>query len=82
MIETKTFEVTGMKCGHCAQQIEGALRVSRGIKSVKANHEAGTVEVQYDEATITPDSIMKIVAVSYTHLISSIRVVNSILNKR
>lgn len=61
MIETKTFEVTGMKCGHCAQQIEGALRVSRGIKSVKANHEAGTVEVQYDEATITPDSIKKIV---------------------
>ena len=61
MIETKTFEVTGMKCGHCAQQIEEALRVSRGIKSVKANHEAGTVEVQYDKATITPDSIKKIV---------------------
>lgn len=50
-----------MKCGHCAQQIEGALRVSRGVKSVKANHEAGTVEVQYDKATITPDSIKKIV---------------------
>lgn len=50
-----------MKCGHCAQQIEGALRVSRGVKSVKANHEAGTVEVQYDEAIITPNSIKKIV---------------------
>lgn len=61
MIETKTFEVTGMKCGHCAQQIEGALRVSRGIKSVKANHETGKVEVQYDGGTITPDSIKKIV---------------------
>lgn len=61
MIETKTFEVTGMKCGHCAQQIEAALRVSRGIKSVKADHEAGTVEVQFDGSTITPDSIKKIV---------------------
>ena len=61
MMETKTFEVTGMKCGHCAQQIEGALKVSRGIKSVKANHDAGTVEVQYDDATITPNSIKKIV---------------------
>lgn len=50
-----------MKCGHCAQQIEGALRVSRGIKSAKANHETGKVEVQYDGGTITPDSIKKIV---------------------
>lgn len=61
MIETKTFEVTGMKCGHCTQQIEAALRLARGVKSVKANHEAGTVEVQYDGGTITPDSIKKIV---------------------
>lgn len=39
------FNVKGMMCGHCSARIEKSLLAHEGITGVKADHTAGTVEV-------------------------------------
>jgi copper chaperone len=56
MIE-KTFNVSDMSCGHCKAAVEGELNKLSGVKEASADIERGTVEVSYDEGTVTTEDL-------------------------
>lgn len=45
----KTFNVSGMKCSHCAANVENALKAVNGVVSAEANLNDKTVTVEFDE---------------------------------
>jgi copper chaperone len=49
----KTLRVPGMHCGHCKAAVEGELHKLSGVRSASADVEKGTVEVSYDEGTVS-----------------------------
>jgi copper chaperone len=48
-----TLTVPDMSCGHCKAAVEGELNKLSGVKKANADIEKGTVEVSYDEGTVT-----------------------------
>jgi copper chaperone len=56
MIE-KTLNVEGMSCGHCKAAVEGELNKLSGVQMANADIEKGTVEVSYDEATVSTEDL-------------------------
>ncbi len=61
MIENKVLTVSGMKCGGCEANITAKLSVIPGVYSVIADHKASTVTLQYDEAHIQLESLIKVI---------------------
>ena len=53
----KTFNVPEMSCGHCKAAVEGELNKLSGVKKANADVEKGTVEVSYDEGTVTTEDL-------------------------
>jgi copper chaperone len=53
----KTLNVEGMSCGHCKAAVEGELNKLSGVTKANADIEKGTVEVYYDEATVTTEDL-------------------------
>jgi copper chaperone len=53
----KTFNVPDMSCGHCKAAVEGELNKLPGVESSLADVEKGTVEVSYDEGTVTTEDL-------------------------
>jgi copper chaperone len=53
----KTFNVPDMSCGHCKAAVEGELNRLSGVKKANADVEKGTVEVSYDEGTVTTEDL-------------------------
>lgn len=49
----KTLKVEGMSCGHCELSVQEELEELDGVKSAKADHETGNVEVVYEEGRVT-----------------------------
>ncbi|MDT3960418.1 copper chaperone CopZ [Staphylococcus kloosii] len=49
---TKTIQVEGMSCEHCKSAVSGALINLEGVSQADVNLEAGTVDVNYDEAKV------------------------------
>lgn len=49
MTMKKTFNVSGMKCSHCAANVENALKAVNGVASAEANLNDKTVTVEFDE---------------------------------
>ncbi len=49
----KTLKVPDMSCGHCKAAVEGELNKLSGVERANADVEKGTVEVSYDEATVS-----------------------------
>ena len=49
----KTFDVAGMSCGHCKAAVEDELNELSGVEKANADVARGTVEVSYDEGTVT-----------------------------
>lgn len=47
--------IEGMSCGHCVSSVEGAVKASGA--SGKVNLASGTVEVQYNEAVTSIETI-------------------------
>lgn len=45
----KTFNVSGMKCSHCAANVGNALKAVNGVASAEANLNDKTVTVEFDE---------------------------------
>jgi len=43
-----TYDVDGMSCGGCEQNVEDALADLDGVEAASADHEAGTVTVDGD----------------------------------
>jgi copper chaperone len=57
MMTEKTLSVEGMSCGHCKAAVEGELNKLSGVKKAHADIERGTVEVSYDEGTVTTEDL-------------------------
>ncbi len=53
----KTFKVPEMSCGHCKAAVEGELSKLSGVEHSNADVEKGTVEVSYDEGTVTTEDL-------------------------
>jgi len=56
-MEQTTFEVAGMACDGCEENVTDALEALEGVSSVTANHEADEVRVEHDAATIDEAAI-------------------------
>jgi copper chaperone len=56
MVE-KTLKVPDMSCGHCKAAVEGELNKLSGVERANADVEKGTVEVTYDEGTVTTEDL-------------------------
>ncbi len=56
-MEKVTLPVTGMKCDACENLIHDALMEKEGVVSVKADHQAKTVEIEYDETKANLDEL-------------------------
>ena len=54
----KTFNVPDMSCGHCKAAVEGALNKRSGVERANADIVNGTVEVSYDEGTVTTNDLL------------------------
>ncbi|OQP07175.1 copper-binding protein [Geobacillus sp. 46C-IIa] len=54
---TITLHVQGMTCGHCKAAVTNALQQLEGVRRVDVHLEQGTVDVEYDEATVTVDQL-------------------------
>ena len=52
-----TLRVPDMHCGHCKAAVEGELNKLSGVRSVSADVEKGTVEVSYDEGTVSTEDL-------------------------
>jgi copper chaperone len=53
----KTLRVPDMHCGHCKAAVEKELSKISGVASSNADVEKGTVEVSYDEGTVTTEDL-------------------------
>jgi copper chaperone len=53
MMTEKTLRVPDMHCGHCKAAVEGELSKLSGVEIANADLEKGTVEVSYDESTVS-----------------------------
>jgi copper chaperone len=54
----KTFNVAGMSCGHCKAAVEDELNELSGVEKANADVARGTVEVSYDEGTVTTEDLL------------------------
>lgn len=61
MTTRETFSVSGMTCGHCKAAVEEELEKLGGVERPRADVEAGTVEVGYDETRVTVSDIKQAV---------------------
>lgn len=60
-METKTFSVPNISCGHCVHTIENELSELAGVKNVHADQTSKNVVVEW-EAPATVDSIKQLLA--------------------
>ena len=61
-METKTFPVYGMRCGHCKAQVETALQALDGVANVHASLDDKNVEVEFDDTKVTANTMKNAVA--------------------
>ncbi len=53
----KTLKIPDMSCGHCKAAVEGELNKLSGVERANADVERGTVEVTYNEGTVTTEDL-------------------------
>jgi copper chaperone len=53
----KTLNIEGMSCGHCKAAVEGELGKLSGVERADADVQRGTVEISYDEGTVTTEDL-------------------------
>jgi copper chaperone CopZ len=54
---TINLKVEGITCGGCEKSIQKALLAHDGVSSASASHEAGMVDINYDDAQIQPEAL-------------------------
>jgi len=57
MMTEKTLRVPDMHCGHCKAAVESELNKLSGVERTNADVEKGTVEVSYDEGTVSTEDL-------------------------
>ena len=51
----QTFQVTGMTCSACSAHVEKAVSKVEGVSAVSVNLLSGSMQVTYDENTVTAE---------------------------
>jgi copper chaperone len=54
---TETLSVPDISCDHCQRTIESALSALPGVHTAAVDVTARTVQVTYDDSTVTPATI-------------------------
>lgn len=52
-MQTKTFKVPNISCGHCVHTIQNEVGELAGVKSVVANQDTKMVTVQWEEPPLS-----------------------------
>ncbi len=60
-IRSERLRIIGMRCVGCETAIEEALQVLPGVRSAKANHTGGCVDVRFDDAVNRLSQILAII---------------------
>ncbi len=60
----KRFNIKGMHCVGCAMTIDGALEDMQGVKEARTNYARQSVEVEYDERTLTDADLIEAIRVA------------------
>ena len=55
------FDVTGMSCAACQVRVEKSVRKLDGVKDVSVNLLKNTMEVEYDEISLSESGIVSAV---------------------
>lgn len=58
-MNTVTLSVPDISCGHCKNSIEGAVSGLEGIDKVEVAIEAKTVDLSFDPAAVSLDTIIE-----------------------
>lgn len=53
------IKVSGMTCGGCERSVQNALTSHEGVKSAKADRNAGVVAIEFDPAVIQQAALEK-----------------------
>jgi len=53
----QNISVPDISCNHCKMSIEGAVGALSGVEKVEVHIEPRTVDVDYDDASVTLDAI-------------------------
>ena len=65
-MQTKTFKVPNISCGHCVHTVQSEVGELAGIKKVVASEETKMVTVEWEEPTQTWDNIKaRLVEINY-----------------
>ena len=51
------LKVEGITCGGCEKSIQKALLAHAGVAAATASHTTGTVEIEYDDATVNQHAL-------------------------
>jgi copper chaperone len=57
MSTEKTLQVPEVHCDHCKTSLEGAVGQLEGVSRVEVSVPAATIDVAFDEAAVSLDSI-------------------------
>lgn len=60
-MEQTTLRVPGMHCGRCANRIEEALRQIEGVRRVKADFMAHTVDVAFERDKVDESTVRSVI---------------------
>jgi len=60
-----TFSVPNINCNHCVHTIESELGEMEGVKSVSANSETKTVEVEYGDPANDDEIMVMLAEINY-----------------
>ena len=60
----QTFNVTGMTCSACSAHVEKAVGKVEGVSAVSVNLLSNSMQVTYDESSVTPEGIIAAVTAS------------------
>ena len=64
-MQTKTFEVPNISCGHCVMAIKNELGDMDGVSAVEANRETRMVTVSWDDPTTWDQIKATLVEINY-----------------
>ncbi|MBM7579486.1 copper chaperone CopZ [Jeotgalibacillus terrae] len=56
-----TLNVEGMSCQHCVKAVESNVGEMSGVESVKVHLDQGTVDVDYQDSSVTVDQIKDVI---------------------
>lgn len=58
-MKTEKFDVTGMTCSSCVAHVEKSVRKLEGVQDVAVNLLTNSMSVNFDQAVLSPQSIIK-----------------------